>query len=57
MIFYRAIVRKIREIILCLSGYHDTDDTVWHVYPDNTCLLNYVSSPYNDGYATYTGYW
>ncbi len=37
--------------------YQDADDTVWHVYTDNTDLGNYVSSPYNDGYATYIGYW
>jgi hypothetical protein len=37
--------------------YQDADDTLWHVYPDNTYLGNYVSSPYNDGYATYIGYW
>jgi hypothetical protein len=40
-----------------LAFYQDTDDTTWHVYPDNTYLGNYVSSPYNDGYATYIGYW
>jgi hypothetical protein len=37
--------------------YLDADDTMWHVYPDNTDLGNYVASPYNDGYATYIGYW
>ena len=37
--------------------YQDADDTMWHVYPDNNDLMNYVSSPYSDGYATYIGYW
>ncbi len=37
--------------------YQDADDTMWHVYPDNTDLGNYVSSPFNNGYAAYIGYW
>jgi hypothetical protein len=37
--------------------YLDADDTMWHLYPDNTYLGNYVSSPYNNGYAAYIGYW
>jgi len=40
-----------------MAFYQDADDTLWHVYPDNTYLGNYVSSPSNDGYATYIGYW
>jgi hypothetical protein len=42
---------------LITTFYQDADDTLWHVYPDNTWLGNYVSSPYSDGYATYIGYW
>ncbi|HII98040.1 MAG TPA: hypothetical protein HA272_01950 [Methanoregula sp.] len=37
--------------------FQDTDDTMWHVYPDNVYLGNSVTSPYSNGYAAYIGYW
>jgi len=37
--------------------YQDPDDTLWHVYPDDTYLGNSVSSPYSNAYAAYIGYW
>ena len=37
--------------------YEDADDTMWHVYDDDTDLGNSVTSPYNNGYAAYIGYW
>jgi hypothetical protein len=42
---------------LITTFYQDTDDTLWHVYPDNTYLGNSVSSPYANAYAVYIGYW
>jgi len=40
-----------------MTFFQDSDDTTWHVYPDNIYLGNPVSSPSNNGYATYIGYW
>lgn len=42
---------------LITTYYQDADDTLWHVYPDNTYLGNSVSSPLANAYAVYIGYW
>lgn len=42
---------------LIMTFYQDSDDTSWHVYPDDTYLGNSVSSPYSNAYAAYIGYW
>lgn len=53
---HHAVGFEVAEDLIS-TFYQDGDDTLWHVYPDNTYLGNYISSPYNNAYAVYIGYW